>query len=162
MQIITEAWKIIPGYNQYEISNTGLVKSLKYNRKRILKQELTKGYLRVTLSKNNIQKRFQVHVLVAKMFCEGFALNKEVNHKDFNRRNNVYTNLEWVTRSENEKHTYSHGRKRPPETKYVLDLNTGVYYDSITEAAKINGFKMKTLSAKLSGQNTNNTQYIIA
>jgi hypothetical protein len=161
MQII-ETWKQIPGYNQYEISNTGIVKSLKYNKKRHLKQELNKGYLRVTLSKNNVQKRFQVHVLVAKMFCNGFSSNREVNHKDFNRTNNLYTNLEWLTRSENEKYTYTHGRKRPPATKYVLDLNTGIYYNSITEAAKSSGLKMKTLSAMLSGQNKNNTQYIIA
>jgi hypothetical protein len=162
MQNIKEAWSLIKGYNEYEVSNTGFVRSLKYGKKRILKQDVNKGYLRVTLSKNNTQKRFQVHVLVAKVFCDGFSLNKEVNHKDFNRKNNIYTNLEWVTRSENEKHTYQHGRKRPPDTKYVLDTFTGVYYNSITEAAKMNGIKMRTLSAMLTGQNKNYTQYIIA
>lgn len=35
--------------------------------------------------------------------------NLDVNHKDGNKQNNVYTNLEWVTKSENNKHALENG-----------------------------------------------------
>lgn len=62
------------------------------------------GYLQVPLHKNGKLKKMYVHRLVAMMFVPGYAEGKEVNHKDFDKTNNTYTNLEWVTKSENHKH----------------------------------------------------------
>jgi hypothetical protein len=31
---------------------------------------------------------------------------KEVNHKDYNKKNNCVQNLEWVSSSQNKKHAY--------------------------------------------------------
>lgn len=42
----------------------------------------------------------------------------------------------------------------------VLDLNTGVFYESITEAAIYKDLKYSTLKAKLNNQNFNNTSLI--
>jgi group I intron endonuclease len=47
-------------------------------------------------------------------------------------------------------------------SKIVLDLNTGVYYNSVSELSKLINIKFSTLNAKLSGQNVNNTQYVIS
>lgn len=53
-----------------------------------------------------------VHRLVALAFIENDdpAHRNEVNHKDFNRINNHYTNLEWMTHEENIKYSHEHGR----------------------------------------------------
>jgi len=112
-----EVWKKIEGFENYEVSNYGNVKRLdslvyqlgkfyKY-KGRILKQETTRGYKRVTLSKLNITKRFLVHRLVSVYFLENTNEKPCVNHIDGNRLNNNYLNLEWVTYSENEKHSYN-------------------------------------------------------
>lgn len=51
-------------------------------------------------------KLYLLHRIVATAFCENDdPLNKKwVNHKDGNKLNNNATNLEWVTRSENDLH----------------------------------------------------------
>lgn len=120
-----EVWKDIKDYEGfYQISNFGRVKSLlrKINyingsiciyKERILlfdnakSNKLNQCYKRVTLSKNNVPKRFQVHRLVGIYFLEN-PLNKPcVNHIDGNPSNNNFLNLEWCTHSENELHSYN-------------------------------------------------------
>lgn len=69
-----------------------------------------KGYLRVW-SAGFIKKRrsFLVHRLVALAWLdcpEGYE-NMDVNHKDANKSNNHYSNLEWVSHQEN----MSHGKR---------------------------------------------------
>lgn len=114
-----EIWKIIEEFNNYEVSNYGRVRRKKcviiYSngavtnyKEKIVKQQLNKGiYLRVTFSQNNIQKRFQVHRLVAKYFIENPENKPCVNHIDGNGMNNNVSNLEWCTYSENERHSYN-------------------------------------------------------
>ncbi|MEY8365755.1 HNH endonuclease [Anaerovoracaceae bacterium 41-7] len=71
------------------------------------------GYEEVTLGKS--EKRnpsVRVHRIIAKLFVDNPDKEHkiEVNHKDFNRLNNDYTNLEWVTHKENIEYSYIHGR----------------------------------------------------
>ena len=101
-----EVWKTITNFENYEVSNYGQVRSNQYSKKRILKAENLKGYLRVTFSKNNIQKRFTIHRLVASYFLENPEKKPCVNHIDGNGLNNNLSNLEWCSYSENEKHSY--------------------------------------------------------
>ena len=44
----------------------------------------------------------------------------------------------------------------------ILDLKTGIFYDSISELCKIKGYNTSTISRKLKGQLKNNTSYVIA
>jgi hypothetical protein len=115
---MVEEWKKIVGFDNYEVSNLGNVRRLdsfvfqsgRYNhyKGRFLKQENVKGgYKRVTLCKNNSTKRFQVHRLVAITFIENFKNKPCVNHIDGDKSNNQISNLEWVTYSENERHSYN-------------------------------------------------------
>jgi hypothetical protein len=71
-----------------------------------LRQEISKGYFRVSLSKNNVVKRFLVHRLIAACFIENANDKRCVNHIDGNKQNNNVSNLEWVSHSENERHSY--------------------------------------------------------
>ena len=59
---IKEIWKDIPNYEgHYKASNYGRIKSIKYNKSRILKQQIFKvtKYNNVDLSKNGIIKSIQ-------------------------------------------------------------------------------------------------------
>ena len=122
-----EIWKDIKDYEGlYQVSNYGNVKSLEryiknkndkmqfYNEIILIPND-SKGYLKVTLSKNNKQKTFRIHILVAKAFVQNPENKPEVNHKDGNKHNNHATNLEWNTRSENENHAYKNGLAKPSQ-----------------------------------------------
>lgn len=118
-----EVFVPINGYETlYEISNTGKVKSLakfkgtrytQYIPERIMKpRPNTYGYLQVGLCLRNVKKPVYVHRLVASHFINNPENKKEVNHIDGDKHNNKVENLEWCTRMENEKHSYSIGLKR--------------------------------------------------
>ena len=114
-----EIWRWIQGYeNLYQISNYGRVKSFPRNgtgkEVKILRPGFNKfGYLIVTLSKNNKPSYPRIHRLVAKTFIPNPENKPEVNHKDGNKFNNYYENLEWVTSSENNRHAHNTGLRNP-------------------------------------------------
>lgn len=53
-----------------------------------------------------------VHRLVALAFLDNDDISNktEVNHKDFNRINNHYSNLEWLTHADNIRYSHANGR----------------------------------------------------
>jgi hypothetical protein len=106
-------WKFIKGYEGvYEISNDGDIRRVLKNKYRILSRSNinNQGYRQVTLSKNNKQKNYRVHRLLAETFLKGDnCKNLTVNHIDGNKLNNSLNNLEWVTSSENLKHSFKIG-----------------------------------------------------
>ena len=57
-----------------------------------------------------IYRSLQVHILVAKEFVSGWFSGAEVNHKDFDRANPSYWNLEWVTHQDNILYSYKAGK----------------------------------------------------
>lgn len=111
--MMTEEWKQLADYHErYWISNQGNLRAVYKNGKILqFKSYITKfGYRRIQLRKsNNKYKNVFVHVLVAQNFIENTDKKKYVNHKDSDRLNNNYTNLEWVTFSENIIHGFTHG-----------------------------------------------------
>ena len=99
-----EIWKDIDGYEGlYQISNFGNVKSLgngKANSSilhtvRLLKPQITDGYLRIGLWKNGKCKHYFVHRLVAFAFIPNPNNYPIINHKDEIKTNNTVDNLEW-------------------------------------------------------------------
>ena len=113
-----EKWKPIKGYEGlYEISNLGNVKSLgrtdRFNKKwgcRIMKPTYVgKHYKMVRLCKDGKTKNKKVHRLVAEAFIPNPDGKPQVNHIDGNKDNNIVSNLEWVTNSENQIHARANG-----------------------------------------------------
>lgn len=154
-----EIWKPIKDYeNLYEVSNYGNIKSLKYNKEKLLKPYMTStGYYKIDLRKNNIRKIRPIHKLVAEAFLENPKNLSEVNHKDGDKTNNNMNNLEWVTRAENIKHSYKTGLHiHLPDCKPVnqIDINTGQIlnnYKSINDAAKHLNIRHESISACING-----------
>lgn len=95
--------KLIDNQNgKYSIDNQGRVFSNirnKYKKSSISKD----GYEQVSLSNN---KKYYIHRLVATAFIDNKENKETVNHKDGNKLNNNVSNLEWATKSENERHKY--------------------------------------------------------
>lgn len=91
-----ETWKDIKDYeNLYQVSNLGKIRSIGYNKEKILKTFKDRKYLSVNLYKNKKHKKHRVHRLVA----QAFVLNPNnypiINHIDENKHNNNANNLEW-------------------------------------------------------------------
>jgi len=101
-KIEDEIWMEVPiADKRYEVSSYGRVKSYCYDKVKgkILKPGLTKGFHTVTFKTNGNKKTFLVHKLVAMVFVKKENENQTiVIHLDWNKRNNHYKNLQWVTK----------------------------------------------------------------
>ena len=87
---------------KYEISNYGRIKSYKVNKKEgnLINGASLKGYkvLNIKLSNGKRTTKY-IHKLVAENFLEKESpLQQHVIHLDFNKQNNYYKNLKWVTK----------------------------------------------------------------
>lgn len=102
-----EKWKIIDYRDikpkKYAVSNFGNVKNI-VNNTYLKPWKGVNGYLYVSLMRdNNKALKIGVHVLVATYFCKIpkrlQLLNQPLvpNHDDFDRTNNYYKNLTWMT-----------------------------------------------------------------
>ena len=99
---MTEIWKDIVGYEGlYQISNLGRVKRFLKTNERIISGEEVFGYIQVALYKKGKRKMVRVHKLVAEMFIPNPNGYTSINHKDWNRKNNIVDNLEWCTQTYN-------------------------------------------------------------
>lgn len=107
-------WKDIKSLNcKYQVSKSGKVRNKKT--RKILKQQKSKcGYqiLTVRPSKNE-QKNISVHQVVAETYIGQRPKGYVVNHKDGNKQNNNYKNLEYVTSRENNIHALKKGLRKP-------------------------------------------------
>ena len=119
-----EEWRDIPNAPGYQVSNLGRVKSLakdvgytqpktgkRYSRmtdeKILVGGRHSGGYHLVNFPVHGSYTSLYVHRLVAEAFLGASLLH--VNHKDGNKKNNSLTNLEYVTRQENEAHAWKTG-----------------------------------------------------
>ena len=122
MNVEKERWRAVKGYEGiYSISNFGRVYSrprkVVYNTGKkvkqagkLLKSSINKeGYLYVNLTKHSECKQVKVHRLVAIAIIYNPENKPEVNHKDGDKTNSLYSNLEWNTKSENILHAYRIG-----------------------------------------------------
>jgi len=124
-------------------------------RERTIVQSLNKSTncLTVHLWKDNKQKTFYVHRLVAEAFIPNLQNKPEVNHKDGNRQNNVITNLEWVTSSENKIHAIETGLKvytnRLTREEFIECLDAVIEGESYASISERVSYKVPFLSVKL-------------
>lgn len=137
---MSEQWKLIEDYPNYEVSNMGRVRNTKTGR--ILRLVVNEwGYLHVTLCKDGKMKRFLVHRLVATTFIQNPENKSQVNHINGIKTDNRVENLEWVTNSENQQHAIRTGlrtKSGSPKQK-VRCIETGQEFESQHDAARYFG-----------------------
>jgi hypothetical protein len=77
----------------------------------------TTGYPSVTLSHNDIKKNMSIHRLVAMAFVPNPDNKPLVNHLDGDKMNAKASNLQWVTGSENQRHSFMLGGRKQKVTQ---------------------------------------------
>jgi hypothetical protein len=127
-------WRQAIGLSKYEISSNG---DLRRNNKIILSEVSKFGYKRKYL------KDFKINVLIHRLVAQAFIPNPEnkpqVNHIDGNKQNNNLINLEWVTVSENQLHSYKIGLKKSIKgDMHGKSILTSIQISIIREAMKRN------------------------
>lgn len=154
-------WVDIKGFEGlYQFDCYGNIKSLITDK--LLAQSKSKVYLSVVLYKNGVRYYKAPHRLVAQQFVPNPENKPEVNHLDGNKHNNHYSNLEWATKEEQQQHAIKlglvkhHIRTDSFASILVLDTRTGVFYDSITQAAKYNGRTQQNLCRTFKGGRAKN------
>lgn len=157
---MSEIWKPIKGYGDfYEVSNLGRIRSTDHigntgGRKpgrqllykgKILKQHINNnGYKVIIIHNHTGKKNLLVHRYVAMAFVAGYFEGAQVNHKDENKQNNRWDNLEWVSRVEN--CNYGTRNKRCndwgeqnlwiPVVQYNLEGQVVASYKSVSAASR--------------------------
>lgn len=122
--IKAEEWKDIKNSNGYEISSFG---NIRHNGKELKTSDSTQ-YKLIRIKINGKFKTCYIHRLVAETFIPKVKGKNFINHIDTNKHNNNVNNLEWCTRSENEKHAWKNGLKENVRTKVVENLKIARTY----------------------------------
>lgn len=142
-----EFWKDIKGYEGlYQISNVGKVKSVKKNK--ILKPWITRGYLRIKLSKENKKTGFYIHRLVAEAFLPNEEELEEVDHINGDRLDNRVCNLQWLSKIENNRKKEA-GIGIP---RRVICVETGEIFETVQSAADSVNVLSSSMTRHLKGR----------
>ena len=161
----------IKNYENYLITQNGLVLNNKLNK--YLKIQTNRyGYKVVQLYKNGIPKKFSIHRLIAIQYIKNPYNKLEVNHINGIKSDNRLENLEWVTKSENGLHSYKIGLSNISELnkkmvrakliKVVLDTESGIFYDSLTDVCNELNLKYSKMRDMLSNRTKNKSKFIYA
>ena len=172
-------WKQVKDYPNYEVSNYGEIKSLSrvitlglntyVKNETILRHWIgTTGYPSVTILNNKGRKHFKIHRLVAIAFIPNPESKPFINHKNGVKTDYSIKNIEWCTAAENNKHSFSTGLRIMPKgkthyfSKLIMNNLTGIFYDSMIEAAASINMCESTFRCQMTGHRTNKTNFIYA
>lgn len=154
-----EIWKDIPEYEgYYQASNLGRIKSISkmihnshgtmsLRKTIILKPRLDNmGYEYFRICRDMYHRTLKGHRLVAQTFIPNPENKKCVNHIDFVKTNNRIENLEWVTYSENTRHSFKHGVMKA--TKGFDSTSCKLNREQVAEIRELKGTMFQTEIAK--------------
>jgi hypothetical protein len=113
---MSEQWRTVPGYEDYEVSDQGRVRSNKRRTPRIRPAVREGGYLQVGLWSASGRHYFTVHQLVMLAFVGPRPDELLTRHLDGEPSNNRLSNLAYGTPLENNLDTVRHGRFRNQNT----------------------------------------------
>lgn len=175
-----EKWKSLKGIVEcgtyYEVSNFGRVRSIDRNiidkngkerkiKGRIMKQNKKEnGYMQINLKEYGRSKYYSVHRLVAMAFIPNIKELPCVNHKDENKENNNYLNLEWCDMMYNNHYGNHIERCAKGKSKrvkaYKHETNEFIgEFESVKKTAEFLGLNSKSVSAVCRGDRTKHKGY---
>lgn len=136
----------------YEINENGTifrnVKSKKQNKIKLDMHHSEKGYYVTFCKIKGIVKRVMIHRVVAECWLGDCPDGYEVDHKDRNTHNNHYSNLRYVTKSEQMKNrdhsnisktgniNLENARKERMKPVKIIGCNEEKFFESYTECSK--------------------------
>jgi hypothetical protein len=142
-----EIWKPIEDALGYEISSLGNVRSVdrvkllpnrygsdnerRFKGRPIISHTFPNGYVGVMLGRGKCKL---VHRLVAAAFIEGDT-QLQVNHKNGIRNDNRVENLEWVSCSDNHRHSYKSLKRKAHQWTNQVEVD-GQVFESQNAAAR--------------------------
>lgn len=147
-------WKTIGGFEDYEVSESGQVRSFKSGKAKVLKGSIhTGGYSQVVLWRDGEKSTQAVHRLVANAFLGPRPDGMQVRHLDGNPANSHVSNLAYGTPSENMQDKHLHGTMRTSSCWYKDSLNQQIVSmvtqgKSLPEISNVLGACMKTIGRK--------------
>jgi hypothetical protein len=119
----------------------------------------TNGYMKTQIWVGGKPKNVHQHRLLAESFIPNPECKSQVNHINGIKSDNRIENLEWVTQSENGKHSFANGLQKvtKPNMMSVIDKISGTLYESISEASRQTGWSVSHLRNMLLNNRTNKT-----
>ena len=139
-----ELWRLVPSLNnKYEVSFDGQIRNAKT--KYILHQYTNKhGYCTLQVKPTPDEKKnIRMHQIVAEVFIGPCPDRHVVNHKDGNKQNNHFENLEYVTPSQNNQHALDTGLRHPANMKKYSPRGKEHYNATIDEDMVCKILKMR-------------------
>ena len=172
-------WLPVVGYEgRYLVSNDGRVRSLDIQvscsggKTRLYRGRIkplfqnNRGYVMVSLCRDNKTTHELVHRLVASAFIDNPHNKPQVNHIDGDNTNNHADNLEWVTDNENKKHSsvLVGGTQRPKRPVVVTNIITKdiLFYDGLREAERALNLDHGSVMKMMQGRQRSHRGYHIA
>ena len=179
--VTTEIWRPCPGFQRYEVSSLGRIRSIylgAYLKKHVNKRGggcFTRLYpdeaIWTYLTKPRKDKhgrtiyriRYQKSVRTARLIAIAFlgeppTPKHQVDHIDCDKTNEAVTNLEWVTQSENIQRAYHNGCHKDDNT--ANNFQTDARYVAIKAMVRSGVSQVKT--AKHFGLNNSTVSKIMA
>lgn len=150
-----EELRPIPGFEElYAVTPDGRVWAYPRDKKKgniWLKSRLdTDGNLIVSLIKNKKLTIIKVAKIVALTYIRKQSGKSSIKHKDGNKLNNHFKNLEWISLTE-----FHKNRLKAPlagVSKRVKCITTGEVFNSISEAAKQKGICAPGITSACKGK----------
>jgi len=138
-----EKWKPIEGFDDYEVSDLGRVRSLKFGKIRMMSLcDRGDGYVMTNLTQDGKRSRPKIHKLVLEAFV-GPSFGLDAIHKDGDRKNNTLQNLRWGSKSANALDTVEHRTQR--RIRPVI-RDDGLEFASSGEAARCLGLHRRNIA----------------
>lgn len=114
---MVEAWRVIAGYENYEVSDHGRVRNTVTGTIRATCANNSGGYPRLLLRR----KPHYVHTLVLEAFVGPRPDGMEACHRDGNPLNNRASNLRWDTHRANVWDAIRHGTMQPVQQMRTVE-----------------------------------------
>jgi len=115
-----EVWKNIDGFEDYQVSSLGRIKSLKFSRERLLNRN-KKPYCNICLCKNKSHTYKMIHHIVYETFCnQKISVRECIHHINEDAMDNRFENLEKMNRID---HQIMHKSNMSIKTKEKMSQN---------------------------------------